>query len=53
MQIIIEYIGLDRNKAAELIRALSIAAEEVAENHPEIGVPDNITVKKDGDAYAY
>ena len=53
MQIIIEYIGLDRSQATELIRALSIAAEEVAENHPEIGIPDNITLIKDGITNAY
>lgn len=53
MQIIIEYIGISRKQALELARALSSAAEEVAENHPEIGFPDKITVKKDEEAYAY
>lgn len=45
MKIIIEYVGLDRNEAAEVVRLLSIAAEEAAENHPELGLPDNITIQ--------
>jgi len=46
MQIIIEYIGISRKQALELARALSSAAEEVAEKHPEIGSPDRITIQK-------
>ena len=45
MKIIIEYVGLDHKETAELVRILTIAAEEAAENHPELGLPDNITIQ--------
>lgn len=53
MKIIIEYVGIDREQANDLARALSIAADKIAEKHSEIGIPDKITVIKDGDIYAH
>lgn len=46
MKIVIEYIGIDREDAAELLRHISAAAAETAINHPEIGYPDNVSIER-------
>lgn len=46
MKIVIEYIGMDRTSAAQILKKLTEAAEEAAEEHPDLGFPDSVHIER-------